>query len=172
MKNSPTTYDEAEKTTAIHVPSESAIKRQLVIETLQHPLVLLPLAGCIMSAVYMVLLSPLFGGRLLVVAFLIISGAFATAVLAWLYLSRYPQVYAHKVHESMRLHDQDRDISERALADDLRDTLQEGFERVDSAEGSSAIGRIVEEYEQLLQALDTEVETSSLLLPNLSMLAY
>lgn len=174
MKDDPMMRREIDKgtnPTPVQMPSESAFKQQLLLEAVQHPAALLPLAACIMSVVYLLLLSPRFGGQFLVTSLLIGSGFMATASLAWLFLTRYPEEHARKIRESMKVHDLDRDRSEKAAANELRETLQDGFADIDSVEGAKTLNRIGDEYERLLMALDTTVEISSILLPNLSTLA-
>jgi hypothetical protein len=151
--------------------SESAIRRVVLLDAAQHPAALLPLAACFMSAVYLVLLSSLFGGRLVVIVVLATTGVVGAAALAWQFFTLYPEMYARYVRDSMERRDRDQDRAEEAEASKLRENLREEFDRIGSTEGATTLGRISDEYEQLRLALETQVETSSFLLPNLSTLA-
>ena len=125
--------------------SASAIGRKTASEALQHPATLLPLAVSIISVVYLLLLSPIFGSALGAIILASISGT-AAAVS---YYSRYTKEYPRLLREQMDRLEQERAQLEEAELKELCETLQTGFFRVASAKGLKALAELVSEFEQL-----------------------
>ena len=151
--------------------SEPAIKRQLLSDAVQHPATLLPLAGFVMSVLYLMLVSPILGGGLPAMVLLAISGVLATAGFVWRYVLRYTEEYGKRARELMDLLDEERARLEKAEVGQLRDALQRGFSNVGSAEGLKALTQLVDEYEELQPALGHKRVTdlpSTSLVPSLA----
>ena len=104
--------------------SESAIRRQLLSDTVQHPATLLPSAVAIMSISYLLLVSPVLGGRLWAAALLAVSGIVAATSFVWQYVFRYRDEYAKRVRERMDRLDRERARLERAELGRLREALR------------------------------------------------
>ena len=142
--------------------SEPAIKRQLLSDAVQHPATLLPLAGLVMSALYLVLVSPILGGGRLAMVLLGVSGTMATAGFVWRYVLHYTEEYGKRARELMDLLDEERARLEQAEVRQLRDALQGGLSNVGSAEGLKALIELVDEYEELQPALGHQRDTDPL----------
>jgi hypothetical protein len=137
------------KWAVIESVSASAIRRHLLFDAVQRPTVLLSLALGATSAIYLVLLSPVFGGRLWAATSLGISATLATASFIWHYMFRYREEYAKRVRERMDRLDQDRKRLEQAKLGQLHEGLHSGFSSIGSEEGIEALSRLVGEYELL-----------------------
>lgn len=128
---------------------EAQIRRKTASEAVQHPATLLPLAVCVMSAIYLLLLSPIFGGALWAIVLTAISGIAATAS----YLYRYTKEYPRNAREMMDRDEQERIRLERAELKQFCVRLQVGFFSIASADGVKALAELTSAYEQLQPAL-------------------
>lgn len=151
--------------------SEKAIRKGLRSDAMQHPTTILPFALCILSFIYLVLYSPVFGGNLVPVILLIGSGIVAAGSYFWRYSIRYHQEHERRVQEIMELQDGERREREQAELKELRDALQRGFLSVNSIEGLEALNELVHEHEQLQPVLDRRKETDPLSLVYIGTLA-
>lgn len=142
--------------------SEQAIRKELRSEAMQHPSTILPFALCILSIIYLVLLSPVLGGALGAIILLICSGVLAVGSFFWRYSIRYSQAYTTRVKEVMELQEQEQRGLEQAELKQLREELQGGFSGINSAEGLRAIKGLVHEYQQLQHGLGRRDETDPL----------
>ena len=156
MKDKPAPEAKASKGTqrrAVGSLPEPAIRRQLLSDAVQHPATLLPLAVAIMSVIYLLVLSPVFGGKPWAAALLAASGIVATASFVWRYVFRHAEEYAERARELMDTLERERVGLEQAEVRQLREALDDGFSRVGSAEGPKALSGLVGEYEHLQPAL-------------------
>jgi hypothetical protein len=151
--------------------SESAIKWRLRSEAVQHPVTLLSLTVFIMAGIYTLLLSPVFGGGLWVIALLVVSGLVTVAAFMWRYVFRYTEEYAKQVQELMENIDREQESSEREEVMQLRDTLQARFSAIGSTEGLKTLGELGVEYEQLQTALIRQDDIGSLSMSHIPSLA-
>ena len=136
--------------------SEHAIRQQLRLDAVQHPATLLPLAVCIMSGIYLLVLSPVFGGGFWAVVVLVVSGVAAVASFTRRYIFRYAEEYAERVQEVMTLQDREIELADRSRAAELREELQLGFSSIGSAEGLGIFFKLVGAYERLETTLSLQ----------------
>ena len=152
-------------------PNESEIRRQLFFDAVQYPATLLPLAVAIMSVTYLVVLSPVLGGKPLAAVLLVVSGIVAIASFVWRYVFRYAEEYAGRARELMDMLDRERAGLEKAELRRLHEALDDGFSRVGSAEGLTALSGLVGEYEHLQPALRRRRDTDPLAMAHVPALA-
>ena len=138
--------------------SDAAIRRKTISDTLQHPVTLIPVAVCILSAGYLVMLSPIFGGGLGTFVLIPVSGIMAVASFS----INYPRKYLENTRELIEKLDAERRQQEEAELHELRETLQAGFLGVKSVEGIRALDELFSEYEQLHTALEQQRATDPL----------
>ena len=147
------------QSTSIERLSEQAIRQQLRLDAVQHPPTLLPLAVCIMSGIYLLVLSPVFGGGLWAVVVLVISAVVAIASFLWRYFFRYAEEYAERVQQVMTLQDREIELAARSRAAQLREELQIGFSSIGSAEGLGIFFKLVGAYERLETTLSFQADS-------------
>jgi len=128
---------------------EAEIRLKTASEALQHPATLLPLAVGIISVVYLLLLSPIFGNAPGAIILTLVSGTAAAAS----YYSRYTKGFPKLLREHIDRLEDERARLEEAELKELRETLQSGFFSVASAKGLKALAELVSEFEQLQPAL-------------------
>jgi serine/threonine protein kinase len=138
--------------------SESAIRRKTVSNTLQLPATQTPLAVCILSTTYMVLLSPIFGFQLATGIIIGVSGAGALVS----YAVNYPREYQKNSDELRIFLEDEHRLMEEAELNRLQLTLQTGFLSVSSMEGTTALDELSNEYQQLQSALEQQRATDPL----------
>jgi hypothetical protein len=147
-----------------------SIGRLAVIEALQHPSAMLPLAVASLAAVYVALLAPVLGYGLLAAAVGIagLTGAIAGTV------RRYS-------HEYVRAAERLRDRRERERYDrgkeelsKLHQTLHDAFSGIDATEGLKTLALLTMEFQQLLPALERRESDplSMVLVPALGIETY
>ncbi len=129
--------------------SDSAIGRKTASDALQHPATILPAAVCIISAIYLLLLSPLLGGGTGAIALTAVSGITATAS----FISRYTKEYPRNARKMMHLLDEERVRLEEAELTQWRQTIQAGFFSVGSGAGLKTLAELNSSYAQLQPAL-------------------
>ena len=139
--------------------SDPAIRRRMRSDAVQHPATLLPLTGSIMSAIYLLLLSPVFGGGRWAVVLLGVSGTVAVAAFVWRYVYRYTEDYASRVRGLMDSRDREQARLEEAEAARLCTTLQSGFSSIDANDGLKALKELVREYDQLRPTLGRQSDS-------------
>ena len=138
--------------------SEPAIKRRLLSDAVQHPATLLPLAGSIASALYLLLVSPVLGGSIWAAGLLALTGVVSIASFSWRYVFRYTEEYAKRARELMELLDRERARLEQVEVGQLREALQSGFSRVGDTDGLEALTELDAEYDQLQLALSRQID--------------
>ncbi len=136
--------------------SEQSIKKQLRLDAVQHPATLLPLAVCTMAGIYLLVLSQVFGGGFRSVLVLVVSGVAAVASFTRLYVFRYAEEYAERVHQVMTFQDREADLAEQSRAAELREELQVGFTGIGSAEGLGIFFKLVGAHERLETTLSLQ----------------
>ena len=151
--------------------SEQAIKRQLRTDAALHPAALLPLAVSIMAVIYLLVLSPVFGGRPWAIVLAVVSGAVAAAAFTWRYAFRYTEEYARQSGDLLVRMDEERERLERAEATRLLETLHSGFMSVGSAQGLKALGELAAEYQELASVLVRNSDADPLSITRLPILA-
>lgn len=92
--------------------SEQEIKRALLFEALQHPATSVPLALCIMSAIWLGVWPNDLGRELKALILLIVSAVIAVVTFFWRYSVQYDKRYALKTEAVMALLGQRRSESE------------------------------------------------------------
>ena len=140
--------------TSIGSLSEPAIRRQLLLDAVQNPATLLPLAVFIASGIYLLVLSPVLGGALWAVVLLIVCGIVAAASFVWRCIFRYTEEYAKRIQKLMDIEDRERARLEQTEMRQLRDALQGEFTIIGSVEGLKALTELVGEYEELQPGLE------------------
>ncbi len=138
--------------------SDSVIRRKAIGDTVQHPTILLPATVCVLSTIYLVILSPIFGGDLEAVVLIPVSGIAAGV----LYYFRYTKEYPKKTHELMVRQQEEREELEDEELEELYESLEEGFSGTDSGEGLKILAAMFREHEQLRAALDQRRATDPL----------
>jgi hypothetical protein len=129
--------------------TSSNLRRYSILDTLQHPAALLPLAVCIVSGGYLLLSSPGSAMKWPLVALTAVSGLAAAAAF---YL-RYPGEYARKSRKLTEKLIAEREQKEEAELRQQAETLQTEFLNVYSVEGTKALNAISSEYPQWEAAL-------------------
>jgi hypothetical protein len=155
--------------TAAESLSEPAIRRQLLVDALQHPAVLLPLAVFIMSVFYLALVSPILGGGLSALVLLAICGLLAVVSFVWRYVLCYTKEYGKRAQELMDVLEAERVRLELEEIGQRHEALRAGYTSIGSTQGLNAFTALAGEYEQLQPALvlrrDTDPLSVSLVLP-------
>ncbi len=153
-----TQVNEAPHPTAPQSLSDSAIRRQLRSDAVQHPATVLPMGVCAMAAVYLLILSPVFGGGIWSVVVLFVSGVAAVISFTWRYVFRYSEEYAERVRKVKVLQDRELELAEQSRAAQLREELQAGFSSIGSAEGLGIFFKLVGAYERLETTLSLQAD--------------
>ena len=138
--------------------SESVIRSRAVADTLQHPVVLISIAMSIAAAIYLVLLSPIFGGWQVSLGLTVV---FAIAGLIS-YLSFYPKVHLEHMRGMMERISIEKEKKEQDDLKELFETLQSGFSNIDSIEATRVLNGLFNEHEQLQTALRQQRSTDPL----------
>ena len=162
---------ERAQTSTFGSPSEPAIGRELLADAIQHPATLLPLAALIACGIYLLLLSPVFGGGLWAITLLALSGVVAAASFVWRYVFRHAEEYARRERERMDLQDLELARSRQQELVQRRADLDSGFLRIDSAAGLKVLRELATGYEQLQPALRRQSETDPLSMSQVPALA-
>ena len=158
------TFEGAQPITPIDM-SEASIRRELRLGALQHPATLVPLSTSAMAAIFILVLSPLFGWLWALVA-LIISAVAALGSFIWRYFLRYGQEYERRVVRLLEIQDQHRVESEKAEMDELREALFRGFTSAESTKGQELLRDLISEHERLGSALNGQADSDPLTMPH------
>lgn len=134
------------------IPNDSYIRRKVILETIQYPLTLTALALCIISTVFLLLLSRVFGITWEALALSLVSGIMAVSS----YIHQYRKKYPARAREIMEHLDQEREKSNEVELKQLIEKLRTGFFKLDSADGLTSLAQLVSEYEQLQTALSKQ----------------
>ena len=146
--------------------SEKVIKRRLRLDAMKHPTTLLALALTILFFIIM-----LASGTVWAIVLFVVSGAAAAGSFFWRYSIRFNREYARRVDELMDSYDQQESDRGKTEIQQLREDIQIGFSRVNSAEGLKALQELVDEYEQLQPALARGRETDPMAVAHIPGLA-
>ncbi|NIM93549.1 MAG: hypothetical protein GTO18_07540 [Anaerolineales bacterium] len=152
METKPNNRPHAPETTLFSsnkILSEETIRRALRSDSLQHPTTIIPLTSCVLSAIYIVLYAPIFGGSKIALALTIGSGLAAIGSFSWRFFIRFNEQYVKKTRELLDLIDREGSERYRAELKQKREQLQIGFLDTNSSEGQKALRALVHEYENL-----------------------
>ena len=153
---------------AIESLSEEAIKRDLRRDALRHPATLV---SFILSIVFFIIMVvPPFGPSWVIIL-LIISALASAGSFFWRYSLRYDREYERRTQEVLERQDQATGQRGQTELQRLKDDIQTGFSRVNSADGLKALQELVHEYEQLQPVLDRGRETDPLAVAHIPALA-
>jgi len=141
---------------------ETAIRKKLRSDALQHPMTILPSAVCIISIVYFVLLADIIGGARYAIIIFTGSAVISMASFFWFYSIRYGTAYAKEVGEAIDLQNRLQKVKETADIKSLIDTIRIGFKKTDSPSGLNALNDLVGEYQKLLQVIEYKKEIDPL----------
>ena len=147
--------------------TEETIRRKAFSDTIQHPATMLPAAVCLISGGYFFILSPIFGGAGVAIAFASISGVAAVAS----YSGRYPKFYQRNTRELTERFNIAREQMEQEQLNALRKTINAGFMSISSSEGSTVLDQLSNEYDQLKASLGQQRLTDPLSVSVISALA-
>ena len=154
-------HDKFQQPTAGSNLFESAIRRKLLIDSIQHPITLLFLTIVSISIVYLAILSPVMGKSLWGIIPLIVSGIAAVVSLILRYVFLRNTEYPKRVIAMTEEREKEHIIQEAARTKRRRDALHAEFSILNYAEGLKAIATLSKEYDLLQVILMSEGETDS-----------
>jgi hypothetical protein len=138
--------------------TEQAVRRKSFADTLQYPATMLPAAVCLISGGYLLLLAPIFGGGIGVMAIGAIS-AIAAAVSFRVY---YPRMYKKNFQTITLSFDIAREQLEEQKLTGLINNVKAGFVDTGSAEGLAILERLADKYNKLTTSLNQQRITDPL----------
>ena len=150
---------------AIESLSDEAIKRQLRADAMKHPATLVPLALFILFIILLVF-GPWWFIILAIGLAVVSAGSFF-----WRYSIRFNAEYEKRVQELLKDQDLEASASGTSELQRLREDIQTGFSRVNSAEGLKALQELIHEYEQLQPVLERGKVTDPLAVAHIPALA-
>ena len=151
--------------------SETAIKRWLLWDAVQHLASLLTLGAAVASAGYLLLLAPSLGGYFWVTILLILSVLIAVGSFIWHYVVRYGEQYEIRVQKLLEIQDRSRALLEQVEERRLHEALEKGFEAAVSARGIKALQELDEAYSQLQPVSERRRDTDPLAIVHIPALA-
>lgn len=134
--------------------SESNVKRRLLSDAAQHPLTTLSSGVAAISGIYLVLLSPVFGGNSVATAVLCISCVAALSNFAYRYLSGRSQAVSVLLEDEGKERIRQRDVAIRRRFGSLYSDLV----ALDHFQGTTALERLRDEYCRLTLFLADQSE--------------
>ena len=149
--------------------SEKAIRSDIRRAALKHPATLVPLFLSILF--FFIMLVPPFFGPLWVIILFIISAIASVGSFFWRYVLRYDREYERRTRDLLERQDQGAGERGQTEVQRLKDDIQTGFSRINSAEGLKALQELVHEYEELQPVLDRGRETDPLAVAHIPALA-
>ena len=152
---------------AIESLSEEAIKKDIRRAALRHPATLVSIILSILF--FIIMLASAF--QLWAVILLIISAFASVGSFFWRYSLRYDREYERRTRELLERQDQEAGQRGQTELERLKDDIQTGFSRVNSADGLKALQELVHEYEELQPVLDRGRETDPLAVAHIPALA-
>ena len=155
------------RNSAIESLSEEAIKRDVRRAALKHSATLVSLILSILF--FIIMLASAF--QLWAIILLIISAIASAGSFFWRYFLRYDQEYERRTQELLERQDQEAGKRGQTELQRLKDDIQTGFSRVNSADGLKALQELVYEYEELQPVLDRGRETDPLAVAHIPGLA-
>jgi hypothetical protein len=157
-----TLLTEDPKTLSIENLSDIEIKKELRSDAIQHPLTMLPLALSLLASMYLIFFADIFGWALGSLVLLIGAGVVTIASFFWQYFFRYNKAYGKRVKEIIEIQDQTQREREQAEIEQLKETIQSGFSKINSTDGIKALKDLIHEYKELQHILSHKKETDSL----------
>ena len=152
---------------AIASLSEESIKRDVRRAAFKHPATVV----LIILAVLFFIIMLASGFHLVAIILLIISAFASVGFFFWLYYLQFDREYARRTQELLELQDQEAGQRGQTDLQRLKDGIQTGFSRVNSADGLKALQELVYEYEQMQPVLDRGRETDPLAVAHIPALA-
>ncbi len=141
---------------------EAEARQTMLADAVQHPATLLPLASAIAALIYLLLLTPIFGGQTWVIVILAAAGSVSALSFAWLYgfhlSDKRDGILAKLTEERKRL----KALAEKAAADRRRQDLHEALEAIGFEEGIEALDELAVEYELLQSTLGRQEQPASI----------
>jgi len=113
------------------IPTDSFIRWQIVRDTIQHPINLTALVVCVISTLFLLLLSPVFGVKWEAFAVSLISGIIAAGSYLYRYYKEYP-IRSREIMENLK---QEMKQSNESELKRLYENLRAGFFSLASAKG-------------------------------------
>jgi len=151
--------------------SEDAIRKELISQAIQHPTTILPLTLSVLSIVYLGFFPVIPGGTLVAAVLLVCSGLMAAGSFFWRYSIRHTDAYAKRVQEIMELQKQAEIEKGETEIEKLLEFTQNGFQKINLAEGLKAVKELNYEYKQLQLVLEHKKETDPLGIAHIPALA-
>ncbi|UCC16597.1 MAG: hypothetical protein JSU58_09550 [Dehalococcoidales bacterium] len=124
---------------------ESVIRRKTVIETFQQPLTLILLIVTLASILYLILLSPMFGGGVVALILSLISGLAAVSSFIGTYMRIYPAIMRQVITDR----EKERKESEENESDRLHENLRFEFQSIAHNDGLAILTSLTTHYKQL-----------------------
>ena len=150
---------------------ETAIRKELRLDAIQHPLIISPLAFCGLSIIYLAILSDILGGSLYVFIIFFCSAVIAASSFLWLYTIHYDDMYAKRINEIASLQDQIQTEKNNSDIKHLIAAVGNGFKKTNTTDGLNALTDLVREYQKILQVVEYKKEIDSLALVHIPTLA-
>ena len=113
-----------------------------------------------------------FIGTVLEALVAILSGSLAGGTFLWRYYRRHSEEYTIELRARIQQQELERATAEREEVEQLVQTLDLGFARVDSPEGTKAISALRYQYQQLQPVLARKEDTDSISMTQIPSLAY
>ncbi len=136
---------------AVRSPPAMAVRRQLLLESLQHPVALAFLAVSGLAIIYLLLLSPILVKRVWALVGLFVSVGAAGVAILWRYAALRSREYDQRLETIVGQREQEQ-------LDERYQSLRTGFSDIDAVEGLKAVAALSHEYEQLQGVLSSEVD--------------
>ena len=159
------------RASAVRSLAESEIRKALRMDALQQPTTILPLALCILSIIYVLLLSPVLGGAVAAIVLLIVGAVLATASFFWRYSIRFNAEYARKAQELVEILEQEGIESGEGELSRMRETLETGFTNLKTNEGLKALSQLNEVYHRLQPVIESKRATDPMAVAHIPTLA-
>ena len=147
------------------------IRRRILLDTIQNPLTLTLLLACVISTIYLLVLSPMFGAGLAAGVISAISGI----LMLGSYLRRYYKDYPSRSRQLVAELEEEIKQSTQSELRHFCEGLGKGFFSLSSSEGLESLSGIINEYEGLQTALSQQLATDPLsvsILPGLAEETY
>ena len=154
---------------ALESLSEEAIKRDIRRAALRHPATLVSLILWVLF--FIIMLFPPFLGPLWAIILLIVSAIASVGSFFWRFFLRYEREYERRTLDLLEHLDQETGERGQTEFQRLKDDIQTGFSRVNSADGLKALQELVYEYEQLQPVLERGRETDPMAVAHIPVLA-
>ena len=158
------------------MPVETAVKRRLFAEALQHPAVLVPMVVFGLSIVYLLLLAPVIREGVWIIGVILIVAGIAAVFALLRRFTILNRAEFHKLVKEMKdLRDEERKRTDEEHAREMRDILQAGFSDIDCTEGLNTLTQLSREYEQLQAFIESGAHTDPIpatLVPELAADTY